>query len=141
MTDTPVSPRVHTLVVCDDIELVADEPDVFNLLGVRTGFPANGFPYTHPQLCVYVQATGYPGTAALRIAVVHGDSDEEEFVYPDQEIPFDGPLRVLPLYWYLEDCTFPEAGIYYVQVYCGDRILFERQFHLTLATDSTNGRA
>ena len=58
MAAMTVSPRVHVLVVCDNIE-ATDEANVYNLLGVRTSIQANRFPHTRIPvgLC---QATGHP---------------------------------------------------------------------------------
>jgi hypothetical protein len=45
MAAKAVLPRVHAMVVCDEIES-GDEEDVYNLIGVRTSIQATSFPYT-----------------------------------------------------------------------------------------------
>jgi hypothetical protein len=37
-----------------------------------------------------------------------------------------GPLAPVALYWRLEDCVFPEAGVYWVQVFFEQKQLSER---------------
>ena len=48
-----VLPRVHVMVLCDEIEATPTEEDVFDLKGVRTSIAAPAFAHVHPQLCVY----------------------------------------------------------------------------------------
>src|SRR5262249_13059759 len=116
MPTSPVLPRAHAMVLCDEIE-PADEEEVFNLVGVRTRITADGFPYVHPRLCVYMQATGHQGVAHCRIAVSPAGRDEEVFSAPERPIDFGGPLQVVIVEWEIESCTFPDAGLYYVQAY------------------------
>ena len=111
-----VLPRVHVLVLCDDIEPSPMEDGVFNLRGVRTRLAAPSFPYQHPQLAVYLQMTGHEGTARGRIAVVNARTDEVVFDKGPHEVEFHGPLHFVPVSLWITDCTFPEEGIYYVQV-------------------------
>jgi hypothetical protein len=138
MTAVPVSPRVHALVVCDEIEFT-DEEEVYSLFGVRPYIQAEAFPYTHPQLCVYIQATGHEGVAVARVAVIATGSEDELFSSSEQAIQFDGPLRVLVINWRLVDCTFPAPGVYYVQVYFGPRLANERLLILSEGVVTNNG--
>ena len=59
-----VLPRVHAMVLCDDFDQSTDEDGVFHLHGVRSRIEADAFPYTHSQLCVYLQLTGHRGRTA-----------------------------------------------------------------------------
>src|SRR5437867_1353639 len=126
MAKKPVLPRVHAIVLCDRIEDVPDEEDVFNLLGVRTRIYADSFPYTHLRLYVYLQLTGHVGSADGSITVLHPRTDQELFNSPLPTIQFRGPLVLLPLYARIRNCTFPEPGIYFVQVVFDGKLLGER---------------
>jgi hypothetical protein len=130
MANGPILPRVHVMVLCDEVEAADDEDDVFTLWGVRSTIQTAAFPYIHPQLCIYLQVTGHPGVATLRAAAVLGRSDEAVFKFEERDVEFFGPLAVVPVYWGITDCGFPEAGVYYMQIYHGDKLLCERQLHL-----------
>jgi hypothetical protein len=90
-----VLPRAHAMVLCDDFEQSSNEDGVFHLYGVRSRIHVDVFPYTHPQLCVYLQLTGHRGTTRCRVAVVDRETDEEILVAPTQVINLTGPLDVV----------------------------------------------
>jgi hypothetical protein len=127
------------MVLCDAIERAPGEDDVFNLIGVRTQIRAGSFPYSHPQLCIYLQVTGHQGTAACHVEVVPAGGDSAVFSSPEQDVQFEGPLVVVPVVWLIERCSFPEAGLYYVQVYFGQRLACERLLILSEGTVISNG--
>jgi hypothetical protein len=87
-----VLPRVHTMILCDEIERVLHEENVFNLLAVRAGIQAASFPYVHPQLYAYLQLTGHAGTVSGVVTAVNARTDEELFRVPTPEIQLQNPL-------------------------------------------------
>ena len=137
-----VLPRVHVMVLCDEIEPSSVEEDVFDLRGVRTHIVAPSFPYTHPQLCVYLQMTGHEGVASGRAAVTFNEAEEALAKTEDYPISFQGPLAFMHVAWNIYDCVFPEPGVYYVQVFFDDKLIHERALFLyqTEASNS-NGQA
>ncbi len=134
-----VLPRVHVMLLCDEIVPVADEEGVYNLLGARTHIVAPAFPYVHPQLIVYLQVTGHEGTVSGVMEVVHARTDESLFQQLTPTIPLHGPLEVVPVWVVMEDCEFPEAGIYYCQIYFDGKLLCERLLNL-IEGQASNGR-
>ena len=125
-----VLPRVHVMVLCDRVQELGDEEDVFNLLGVRTRIYADSFPYTPPRLYVYLQLSGHFGSASGAISVVHARTDQEVARQLIPSIQFRGPLVLLPIYVRIRNCTFPEAGIYFIQTFFDGKLLGERFFEL-----------
>lgn len=121
-----VLPRVHVMVLCDQIEASSYDENVPNLLGVRTQIGADGFPYTHSEPNVYLQMTGHAGTCECRIAVVDADTDQEVSTTASEIVRLQGPLVVVPFQFVLEDCEFPAPGLYYIQAYCERKLLCER---------------
>lgn len=138
MATGPVFPRVHVLVVCDEIEEI--EEGVFTLTGVRTEIRAGHFPYTHRQLCVYLQVTGHEGESLCRICVNDSADDATIFSTDEQVVVFQGPLRVLGVTFWVADCVFPTAGVYYVQVYFGGKLCGERLLILSQTEARGNGQ-
>ncbi len=135
-----VLPRVHVMVLCDEIEPSAEEAEVFDLRGVRTYIAAPAFPYAHPQLCVYLQLTGHEGTASGEIRIVLAETDDTVYRQEVGPVPFVGPLVLVPLRAWLTDCEFSDAGLYYVQVYFGQKIIAERPLWLTQSEGGSNGQ-
>ncbi len=136
-----VLPRVHVMVLCDLVEEHPDEEGVFNLLGARARLSAANFPYSPGQLCAYLQVTGHTGTVDLELAVVQASTDEEAVRIPPFAVQCFGPLVTVPLAVTIPDCWFPEAGIYYLQAYSGQKLLGERLVELIQTWENPNGGA
>ena len=130
-----VLPRVHVMVLCDEVEPSPGEEDVYDLRGVRTFLRADRFPYVHPQLYLYLQVSGHEGTASGRVVVSHAATDEAVFFQSLDEIHFSGPLALVPANARMVDCAFPEAGLYYVQVFFGSKIVGERPLRLLTSSE------
>jgi hypothetical protein len=139
MAKKKIPPRVHTLVICDYVELSSEEADVLHLFGVRSRLEADSFPFFQPHLSVFLQVSGYPGQASGRIVLVLARSDEQVDEWPLPLMSFLGPLELIPLHVELTDCVFPEAGLYYIQVYFSDMLLSERWLHLYPSGHADNG--
>src|SRR5260370_42619944 len=81
-----ILPRVHVLVLCDDLEDRFEDVAAFNLTGVRTHSVAPAFPYRHPQLDVYLQVTAHPRVTPCLGLVLRAEPDEERFSSPDATV-------------------------------------------------------
>jgi hypothetical protein len=139
MAKKAVLPRVHAMVLCDEIEPGAEE-GVIDLLGVRSAIQVESYPYVHPQLCVYLQVTGHEGRASGRITTVAPGNDERLLDTPEQEIEFRGPLAVIPIDFRIADCEFSTPGVYYVQAYFDEKLVCERLLILSEGEMLSNGR-
>src|SRR5207245_2876073 len=139
MATGPVFPRVHAMVLCDDLEITPGEDPVFNLFGVRTLIKADSFPYSHPHLCVYMQATGHAGTAECHVVAVHAENDSALLSTPGRQVQFLGPLTIVPVWWKIGRCSFPGPGLYYFQVYFGHRLACERLLVVSAREVLSNG--
>ncbi len=121
-----VLPRVHVLVICDDIEERWEGDTVHDLLGVRTEMTVPMVPHICPQLCVYAQVTGHEGTSMCWVIIIRATDDEEIIARPEEEVHFTGPTEFIPLRFWIADCEFPEAGVYYIQFFFDGRLCYER---------------
>jgi hypothetical protein len=106
MADAALFPRVHVMVICDEIEQTSGDPDTFNLQGVRSEIKVPGFPYTHPQLSVYMQVSGRQGRVRCHVEVIEAVTDTVLFTTDEQEIALTGPLTLMPIQWLIADCEF-----------------------------------
>jgi hypothetical protein len=136
-----VLPRVHVMVLCDAVEPSPGEEDVFDLRGVRTFLRADAFPYVHPQICIYLQVSGHEGTTSGHVTFSHAATDEQLLFQPIEELQFEGPLVLRQVPVQIVDCAFPEAGLYYVQVFFGSKLVAERPLWLLASGGFPNGQA
>jgi hypothetical protein len=140
MANAALFPRVHAMVLCDEIRRGSGDPNTFDLLGVRTQIEAPDFPYKHPLLRVYMQVSGRQGSARCHLAVQQADTDTPLYGSGDKEIALQGPLSIVSVVWRIKDCVFPRPGLYYVQAYFGTKLLNERLLILTDRGGMSNGR-
>jgi hypothetical protein len=70
---------------------------------------------------------------------VEAASDEDLFSTSERAIHFYGPLQVVPIVRRIRNWSFPRPGLYYVQVYFGDKLASERLLILTQNTGTGNG--
>jgi hypothetical protein len=138
MATSPATPRVHVLVVCDDIDPV--DENVFHLTGVRTHIRPDAFPYTHPSLCVYLQVAGHEGEASCHVELVPAGEGPPLLITPQQDVPLYGPLELVSVWWRIRNCTFLRPGLYYVQVYFGSKLASERLLVISESGGSADGR-
>jgi hypothetical protein len=141
MAKKQILPRVHVLVLCDEVEPRLDEEEAFDLRGVRSEIIAGGFPYVHPRFAVYLQLTGHHQDATCRVAVVRAETDEEVFELGEDVIALRGPLEFVHLHYELEDGVFPAGGVYYVQVSFDGALRGERALALREREGGGNGQA
>ena len=135
-----VLPRVHVMVMCDEIADHPGEEYVYDLHGVRSEIHAIDFPYRHSRLCVFLHLTGHEGTASLHVLVIQAETDAEVYSVLPVPVEFQGPNVVIPLGFWLDDCVFRSLGVYYVQVFHGSKLICERALHLLGGMGSPNGQ-
>jgi hypothetical protein len=120
MAVAAVTPRVRTIVICDDVVASPAEEGVFTLEGVRQHLTAASFP-SPAALSVFLLLSSprkgkYPG----KVLVVNERTDRT-IRYVKFVATFPEENELLPLAIALGDCVFPEAGPYSFQVYFSAR--------------------
>ena len=86
--------------------------------------------------------TGHEGTAIGRAVILDPETDLNVDETDDHPLQFHGPLEFIPVPWKLSDCTFPEPGVYYVQVYFDGKLINERPLFLQQGEAvNSNGQA
>jgi hypothetical protein len=139
MADGSVFARVHVLVLCDEVERVPGAGVLYDLRGVRTGMRVSSFPFTHPQLCAYLQLSGHEGTATGRIGIVREATDEEIAFASIEEVRLWGPLAVVHYWLGIQHCEFPAAGLCWFQVLLNQKLVAERRFHVLNTAGEVHG--
>jgi hypothetical protein len=108
-------PRVRILAVCDEAVRSEIEDGVFTLEGMRQGFHSESFPCLR-SLGVYLLLSYYRvGTFDGQVKMVH-DRDEKVIRYAKFTASFGNGAEHVPLAIDLDNCVFPDAGAYTVQV-------------------------
>jgi hypothetical protein len=120
MTAAAMTPRVRTIVICDDVSASVTEESVFTLEGVRSHLRAASFPYRAALSLFLLLSSPRKGRYSGKILVVN-ERTEKPIRYVKLLAPFQEDNELSPMYVDIGDCVFPEAGYYSFQVYFSAR--------------------
>src|SRR5260370_36851158 len=115
-----VTPRVRTIVICDDISASLTERGIFTLEGVRLHLAVSCIPCRAALSLYLLLSSPRKGRCPGKILVVHERSDRT-IRYLNFVASFEDGHELLPLYVAVGDCVFPEAGAYNFEVYLSAR--------------------
>ena len=122
-------PDVLSMVVCDQI--ITDRvTGKQSLIGMFSRIHAQGFPTSHPQLCVYVALTEGYGETDLEIRIVDANDERPPLVSGKGKVKFHDPRAIANLALQFHGLTFPQAGEYRVQLWSGSTLLREARLEV-----------
>jgi hypothetical protein len=116
MSDASLTPRVRSLLVCDDVIASEVENGVFTLEGVRQQVTADTFPWKVQLNLFLLLSSARKGTYQGKVVLVH-DETNKSARYVKFRAKFGEDNEILPLYVGLGWCPFAEAGQYTLQVF------------------------
>jgi len=122
-----MEPEIVYLIICDDV--VADPQNLhrLNLRGVvarlwSTARPP--FPVTRPEICVFVLLTGGQGPTEIAVRIVQDAGGGAIFRTGIRRLHFRGqPSDVTGATFRLRRCTFPAAGLYWVEFLASRQVI------------------
>lgn len=120
MAGAALTPRVRTIVVCDEVVASQTEDGVFTLEGVRQHLVVASFPYPAFLRLFMLLSSPRKGNYFGKILIVN-EQDDRTIRYVKIHAAFESDNELLPLYVDLGDCTFPESGQYRFEVYFAGR--------------------
>ncbi len=116
MATAALTPRVRTLVICDDVAASLTEDRVFTLEGVRFEFVASHFPFRASVFVFLALSSSRKGIFPGEILLVNEQS-EKVLRYVKFVAEFSGDNQLMPCALDLGDCFFPNGGLYRLEVY------------------------
>lgn len=128
-------PVARSWIICEDIVTDPDNPGRVCLMWLTNRIRGTGsppFPLVHPELCVFGQLTACRGRAELWAEIRHADDDAIVFRTRRRTHTFpNDPLRVHGLRFRMLNLLFLEPGLYWVQLWCNDRMLAQNPLTLS----------
>jgi hypothetical protein len=120
MAVAAVTPRVRTIVICDGVSASLTEDSVFTLEGARLQLEAASFPCRAALSLFLVVSCPRRGRYSGRIFLVNERTDKP-IRYVKFVAAFNDDNQLLPLYFEIGDCLFPEAGQYGFEIHFSAR--------------------
>ena len=122
-------PDVLSMVVCDQI-ITDRATGKQSLIGMFSRIHAQGFPASHPQLCIFVALTDGYGETELEIRIVDANDERPPLVAGKGRVRFKTPRAIANLALQFHGLTFPEPGEYRVQLWAGGELLREARLEM-----------
>lgn len=127
---------VRYLIVCDEVRTDPANHLRLDVKGLMTHMRSTAtpsFPLVRPQFLVLVVLTDCRGQANLSLRVVQSDTGRVIFRTQPRRVRFAGsPQDAVGITFRLQNCSFPAAGLYWVQLLDSDTVLATQT--LTLKT-------
>lgn len=116
MAVAALTPRVRTIVVCDEVSASPIEDGVFTLEGVRQHLQGWSFP-CHASLSLFLLlSSARKGKYSGKILIA-SERNDKPIRYVKFVATFQDDNELLPLYVEVGKCVFPEPGPYSFEVY------------------------
>ncbi len=138
MSTAALTPRVPSLLVCDDAAASLIEAGVYDLEGVRQHLMARVFPRATSLGVFLLLSCPRRGTYPCKVLVVNDHTGDDEVVHTVEiDVEFDEDNVILPLLVDLGDWEFEAQGRYAFQVWFsapsgGNALKGELPFHVLL---------
>lgn len=125
-----VQPVVRHLIPCEEVLVDEANPRRVSIVGLISAIRSvegRPFPLRYRELCVFVQLTSCRGPAECRVEIRHADSDAVVFRSQPRviQLPTD-PLEVTGIAFRIRDCLYQQAGLYWVQFWYMEEMLFQQ---------------
>ena len=130
-TEEPIAaemplPYVVAMVFCNAITVELGSNNI-TLHGCFSAIFAMSFPAVHPRMAVYVALTNGRGNVPFRLLLVHSEGDSKPVFEAGGTIQFTDPLATVELRVPIPPASFPQPGVYFLQLYANNQFLMERR--------------
>jgi hypothetical protein len=111
--------EVVYVILCDDVQSDSANPLRIDISGLRTRMRSTAsppFPLVRPEFCALMFLTGCQGTGDLTLRIVQADTGAVTFRTKSRTVRFTGsPNDLVGVVFRLRNCSFPAAGLYWVE--------------------------
>src|SRR5262245_36158013 len=109
-------PTCKAMIFCEDVLPGPRDTGNVHLMNVFSAIrPRSGFPYRFPHLCLFLQLTDGEGHVEGQVLVRQASSDRVVFDSQTQMIEFRDRLQMKWVVFHINDCPFPEPGLYWIE--------------------------
>lgn len=128
-----MGPDVLHLILCDEVQIDPNDYHRCNVLGLITSIRSAdtpSFPVVRPQWFALVVWIGGHGSGELVLRIVEDRSTSTVFRTRPRQVRFVGDAAAVGgVVFRIQNCTFPAAGLYWVEVlFAGSVIARQRLF-------------
>jgi hypothetical protein len=130
-----MEPEVRYLIVCDEVQTDPNKLLRVNIGGLITHIRSTAtppFPHLRPLFCVLVILTGCRGVGEISLRIVQATTGRVVFRNTPRRVRFTGSLEeAVGFTFRIRDCSFPSAGLYWVECIFSGKVLARQCLSLT----------
>ena len=128
-------PDVLYLILCDDARIDPNNLLRINIYGLMTRIRSTAippFPVMQPLLSALLVLSGCQGTGLLTLRIVRSEDGSVVFRNRPRPVRFAGdPSESIGITFRVRNCSFPAAGVYWVEIEYDGTILIRQRLLLT----------
>jgi hypothetical protein len=122
---TSIEPYIRHMILCKDATAepgTAGSMNIHGMLSAITRQPDDSFPLRYPLVCAYIEFTSGRGEGKVRLEISHAGTEAVIFRSKTYKVVLgNNPLAVNTLRFRIKNCTFPEEGLYWVDLYWNNK--------------------
>jgi hypothetical protein len=132
-----LKPILKGVYVCDDVigNPVGGKPIVVNLWDTVWVPSTEPFPFQLGKLCAFAWLRGGRGRVTFRVDIVSARTGEVVGRTPHRELDLANPNRSFYVKFLIPDFPFPEAGVYFVELFCDNEFLDDQPIHVRVRAE------
>lgn len=113
---SPIVPVAKGLYLCDYV--IDYENGKVDLYGLFNAIRSSNYPHRQERFCVFAQLLNGLGRIPFFIDI--RDATHDQLIYTTQinHVSFPDRITVVQLALSIEQCLFPQSGMYFVELYC-----------------------
>lgn len=116
MSSAVIPPVAKTLYLCDGhIGFPNQKTD---LIGLYNSIAASSYPYVKKNFVIFAQLVQGLGLVPFNVDIRHAASDQLVYASNVHHLNFPDRDKLVQLAYTVQGCTFAQAGIYLVELYC-----------------------
>jgi hypothetical protein len=129
-----MGPDVLHLILCNRVETGPNNLHRCNILGLITSIRSAAvppFPVVQPQLLALIVWIGGQGVGELTLRIIEDRSASTVFRTRPRQVRFLGDAAAVGgVLFRIQNCAFPNAGLYWVEVQFADLVIARQRLFL-----------
>jgi hypothetical protein len=125
----PIIPVARAVYLCDlQVGYPGGKSDLYGVFNsIR---PPAGYPYVHPQFCVYAELGSGLGPVSCWVDFRHAATGQLVRTTNVYQLHFPNRDVVVQLAVDVQGCSFPHPGVYYVELFCDNQWVADTRLRL-----------
>ncbi|HYT94244.1 MAG TPA: hypothetical protein VEL76_36345 [Gemmataceae bacterium] len=116
---SPILPVAKGVYLCDYV--IGYENGKTDLYGLFNAIRPQKYPHTQGRFCVFAQLVNGLGQISFHIDVRNASRDELVHTTQTHQLSFPDRNTLVQMVLTIEQCPFPQPGIYLVELFCDNK--------------------